>query len=134
MNFDRRYALYIHSFITGGISQSAGARIRAYIFNRCNDATVRTREVPLVHALCNVITLSRGLHAVASRNKWINLLGNAGKLTLWTSLINPSNGSRVISEETGNLVYNCLKIYLLYVYNCSCCFVVKERKKSVAYI
>ena len=40
-------------------SQSVGAGIRASIFNRCNDATVRTREVPLVHATCNVIALSR---------------------------------------------------------------------------
>ena len=33
-------------------SQSAGAGIRASIFNRCNDVTVRTREVPLAPQLC----------------------------------------------------------------------------------
>ena len=59
MNFDRRYALCIQNFITDRTSQSAGAGIRASIFNRCNDATVRTREVPLVHVPCDVNTLSR---------------------------------------------------------------------------
>ena len=29
------------------------------IFNRCNDTTVRTREVSLMHASCDVINLSR---------------------------------------------------------------------------
>ena len=37
----------------------AGAVIRASNFNRSNDATVRTREVPLVHASCDVTSLSR---------------------------------------------------------------------------
>jgi hypothetical protein len=44
---------------TDRTSQSAGAGIRASIFNTCNDATVRTLEVPLVHAPCYNIALSR---------------------------------------------------------------------------
>ena len=44
------YALCIQYFITNRTSQSAGAGIRACIFNCCNDATVRTWEVPLVQA------------------------------------------------------------------------------------
>ena len=36
-------------FITNRTSQSAGAGIRASIFNCCNNATVRTLEVPLMH-------------------------------------------------------------------------------------
>ena len=36
-----------------------GDGIRASIFNRCTKAIVRTREVPLVHASCDVISLSR---------------------------------------------------------------------------
>ena len=60
MNFDRLYALCIQKhFITDHISQSAGAGIRASILNLWNDATVKTREIPLVLALCDVITLSR---------------------------------------------------------------------------
>ena len=42
-----------------------GAGIRASIINRCNDATVRTREIPLVH----VMSLLYHVHAVASCNK-----------------------------------------------------------------
>ena len=53
------------NFTTDRTSQSAGAGIRACVFNRCNDATVRTREVPLVHASCDVITLSP--------NKWFTI-------------------------------------------------------------
>jgi hypothetical protein len=33
--------------------------MRASIFNSCNDATVRTQEVQLVHAPCYIIALSR---------------------------------------------------------------------------
>ena len=47
------------SFITDRISPSPGAGIRASIFNRCNDAHVRTPKVPLVHTSRDVITLSR---------------------------------------------------------------------------
>ena len=46
------------NFIIDRILQSAGAGIRASVFNRYNDATVRTREVPLVYASCDVIILS----------------------------------------------------------------------------
>ena len=53
------YALCIQNVITDHTSQLAGARIWASNFNRCNDATVRTRELPLVHASWDVITLSR---------------------------------------------------------------------------
>ena len=38
-------------------SQLAGAGVRASSFNRCNDATVTTSEIPLVHASCDIITL-----------------------------------------------------------------------------
>jgi hypothetical protein len=47
------------NFMTDRTSQSAGAEIRASIFNSCNAATVRTQEVPLVHAQCYSIALSR---------------------------------------------------------------------------
>jgi hypothetical protein len=47
------------NFITDRTSQSAGAGIRASIFNSCNAATMRTQEVPLVHAPCYSIALSR---------------------------------------------------------------------------
>jgi hypothetical protein len=47
------------NFITDRTSQSAGAGIRASVFNSCNAATVRTQEVPLVHAPCYSIALSR---------------------------------------------------------------------------
>ena len=58
------YALCIlKNFITDCTSQSAGLGIRASIFNRCNSATVRIREVPIVHA-------SYYVHAAASSNKW----------------------------------------------------------------
>ena len=59
INFDRRYALCIQKFIKARTSRSAGVGIRSSIFNLWNDATVRTQEVPLVHAACDVITLSR---------------------------------------------------------------------------
>ena len=85
MNFDRATLCACKNFIADRASQSAGAGIRASIFNRCSNATVRTREVTLVHASCDVITLS--VHAVALRNKWFNNCGTSGKLTLWTSLV-----------------------------------------------
>ena len=44
--------------------QSSGAGVRASIFNRCNHATVRTREVPLVHGCARVA------HCVTAR--WRN--------------------------------------------------------------
>ena len=55
------------NFIIDRTSQSAGARIRASIFNRCDDATVRNQEVPLVHAACHIIyftTYNQSLHAI----------------------------------------------------------------------
>ena len=58
MTLDQRYVQCIQKFIIDRTSQSEGTGIRAFIFNRCNDATVRTREVPLVHSSCDVITLS----------------------------------------------------------------------------
>ena len=51
MNFDQRYALCIQKFITDHTSQLVGAGIRASIFNHYNDATVRTQEVSLGHAM-----------------------------------------------------------------------------------
>ena len=56
--------------------------IRVCILNRCNDATVRTRELPLLHASCDVITLSRA--HVASRNKWFTIMFFT-RLTSWES-------------------------------------------------
>jgi hypothetical protein len=47
------------NFITDRTSQSEGAGIRASSFNSCDAATVRTQEVPLVHAPCYSIALSR---------------------------------------------------------------------------
>ena len=62
MNFDGCYALCIKNFYhRPHTSESAGAGIIASIFNRCNDAFVRTLEVPLVHASCGFFTLSRTL-------------------------------------------------------------------------
>ena len=49
--------------MTDSNSQSAGVRIRASNLNRCNDTTVRTREVPLVHA--HATSLLYHVHAVA---------------------------------------------------------------------
>ena len=51
MNFDRRYALFIQKLYHGQHFELPGAGIRSAIFNRCNDATVSTREVPLTHKL-----------------------------------------------------------------------------------
>ena len=59
INFDRRYALGIQElyhrthFTVGGCWE-----------NRCNDSTVKTRKVPLVHA-----SFIYHVHAFASRNK-----------------------------------------------------------------
>ena len=82
------------TFITDRTSQSAGAGMRTSIFNRCNDATVRTREVPLVHASYDVITLSS--NAVASRNKWFSSGGTSGKLTLCSSRLLYSSASVIV--------------------------------------
>ena len=49
--------------------------------DRCNDATVRTREVTLVHASYDVIFLSR------TYNKWFNSCETSGKLTSCTPLV-----------------------------------------------
>ena len=50
--------LFFKNFITDRTRQSAGTGIRSSIFIRYNDATLRTREVPLVNASWGVITLS----------------------------------------------------------------------------
>jgi hypothetical protein len=47
------------NFITDHTSLSVGAGIRASIFNSCNAATVRTQDIPLVHAPYYSIALSR---------------------------------------------------------------------------
>ena len=47
------------NLITDRTSQLTGAGIWATIFNRCNNATVRTPKVPLLYASCDVTTLSR---------------------------------------------------------------------------
>ena len=79
-------ALLVQNLITDRTPQSAGAGIRASNFNRCNDATVRTREVPLV-CVSHATSLLYHVHAVASRNKWFTSCGMRGKLTLWTSIV-----------------------------------------------
>ena len=48
-------SFHSENFITDGTSRSAGAGVRVSFFNRSNDATVRTLEVPLVHASCIII-------------------------------------------------------------------------------
>ena len=66
MNFDRRYALCIQKlyhrshFTIGGCCSN---------FNRCNNATVRPRDVPVVHASCDIITLSHGCANDATEGK-----------------------------------------------------------------
>ena len=73
MNFDRRYALCIQKLYHRYTSQPVGAGIRTSIFNRCNDYTVITREVPVVHASSDVILYH--VQAVTSRNKLFNTWG-----------------------------------------------------------
>jgi hypothetical protein len=73
------------NFITDRTSQSVGAGIRASIFNSCSAATVRTQEVPLVHAPCYIIVLSR--MRSASRNIRFASCGTSGTLTLWTRYV-----------------------------------------------
>ena len=51
------------NFITDSTSHSAGARITASIFNWCKDVTVKTRDVPLVHASCDIITALSHTHS-----------------------------------------------------------------------
>ena len=46
LNFDPRCALWIQNFIIDCTSLSARAEIRTSVFNRCNDATMRTRGSP----------------------------------------------------------------------------------------
>ena len=58
MNFDRRYALCIQKLYQRPHSTVGGSWTKSLHSNRCNDATVRTREVLLVYASCNVIILS----------------------------------------------------------------------------
>ena len=52
----------VHSKTLSETTFTVGGRVlkkRTSILNRCNNATVRIREVPLVHASCDVLTLSR---------------------------------------------------------------------------
>ena len=60
------------NFITDRTSQSDGAGKRVSIFNRCNDATVRTLEVPLVHYHAHhySITYKQSLHATDGLVLW----------------------------------------------------------------
>ena len=61
--------------------------IRASIFNRCNDATMKIREVPLVHAT----SLLYHVYTVASRNKWFNSSRTSGKFTSCTPIVQMNN-------------------------------------------
>ena len=65
------------NFIKDRTSRSESAGERASIFNRCNDATVRTQEVPLVYVSCDIIALSRTRNP--SSNKWYISCGMSGK-------------------------------------------------------
>ena len=87
MNFDRRYAYAFKIFITDRTSQLAGAGIRSSFFNRSNDATMRTLEVPLVHSSCDVISLSRTRSCFTQLNGLFTSCGTSGKLTLCKPLI-----------------------------------------------
>jgi hypothetical protein len=69
------------NLITDRTSQSAGAGIRASIFNSCNTATVRTQEVPL--CMRHATALLYHECAVALRNIRFASCGTSGKLTLW---------------------------------------------------
>ena len=75
----------LKNFIIDRTTQSAGDRIRASIFNRCNEATVKSREVPLVLGSFGVITLLRTRSRLTE--KWFKSGGTSGKLTLWTPLV-----------------------------------------------
>ena len=59
MNFYRRYALYIQNLYHRPHFTVGGSWNKSPNFNRRNDATVRTREVSLVDASCDVTILSR---------------------------------------------------------------------------
>ena len=75
------------NFITDRTSQLAGTGVRPLIFNRCNDAIVRTREVLLMYASCDDITLITYTHAITSSNKWFTSCRTSGKLYFWTPLV-----------------------------------------------
>ena len=67
MNFDWHYALWIQNFITDHTSQSAGTGIRASIFNRYKEATVKTRGRPTCACIMwrhYSVTCTRSLHAI----------------------------------------------------------------------
>ena len=67
----------VHSknFITDRTSQSAGAGIRASIFNRCNDPTVGSAT-----SACVMRRHYSHAHAVASCNKRLLAVGRVGNL------------------------------------------------------
>jgi hypothetical protein len=67
----RNFCSAFKNFITDRTSQSAGAGIRASIFNSLNDATVRTQEVPLGHAPCYIIALSHMRSHFAQYKVWL---------------------------------------------------------------
>ena len=90
---------YVHSkiFITDRTWQSADSGIRDSIFNRCNDATVRTREVPLVHSS---ITYTQSLHAINS----LPAVGWVGNLLC--------GRHRLIMETCKNFIIHFCKLFL----------------------
>ena len=67
MNFDQCLFCALKNFITDCISQSTGTGIRVSIFNRCNDATVRTLGSPT--SACVIrhhysVTYTQSLHTI----------------------------------------------------------------------
>jgi hypothetical protein len=98
------------NFITDRTSQSAGAGIRASISNSCNAATVRTQEVPLVHAPCYILALLRMRSRFAQYkvcqlwDEWETYFVDALR-TNWTSALNWCNW--------GHFIIYCLRCSLL---------------------
>ena len=84
--FDRRCVLIIRKLYHRRTSQSAGAGIRASIFNRCNDATVRIREVSLVDAPCDVITLPHMCNRFTQKMIGRRVIGISGSL-VWSKTL-----------------------------------------------
>jgi hypothetical protein len=82
------------NFITDRTSQSAGTGIRTSIFNSCNAATARTQEVPLVHAPCYSIALSRMRSRLAQYkvcelwDEWENYFVDALRISCQLSPLN----------------------------------------------
>ena len=60
MNFDQHHALCIQKLNNRLHFTVFGCWSKSSIFNCCNEATITTQEILLVHTSCNVITLWQG--------------------------------------------------------------------------